>query len=908
MSTTWEWPGSHWWRVDLHAHTPASYDFNSQSAGEDPDWPGWITAAHDAGIQAIAITDHNTAEAVGPLQEAAAQIEGAPVLFPGVELTASGGWHLLVLLDPKRKQQHVEDLLSKVGISTDQRGRSETQSSHSVEQILDELGNDALILGAHANGPKGLLQLSGEQRIAVLRHPSLAAVEINPDRETEEEWFNGSRSEIGRRISQVWSSDGHSRRALGQRFTWVKMTRPDLEGLRLALLDGAGSLETATEEDPGDPNTYGSLALESITVRKAKHMGRPDPTTVTFNPWLNVIIGGRGTGKSTLIDFCRKTLRRESELDGSEGDEEGPLREYFNRRMSVPNSRTDEGLVTEGTLIEIVYRKDGERFVLSWSQKGDAHPIDRFHGSERSPQEGNIRERFPVRIYSQKQLFSLARDQNALLTVIDDSQTVRRVELDRDIERLRNQYLSLRAEAREARNRATDLPSRQADLEDINNKLEVLQQGGNAQAWKDYRTRRRQDDIWQAILHEASRVVKAVEKSAEELSVPDLNLGTIVEDDHAVRSLRCGYESLRRTVENVQRDVREALNQARQEIGEIRSGADIDQWRRALTISENAFHAASEWLAEKGISDPNQYERLLGRALDLKREIESLNGEKIRAAELERKATEVLTKYRNRRRELSDRRNRFTDETSSDIIRVEVSGFSSNENIMHELQGIFGTERYRDDRKAIARRIWDEQQEVWNWKGLDEMVAEMRRFLLGETERWQTKDRRFETFLRKVNPERIDRLALYLPEDTVRASFRDHEADEWKPLNQGSPGQQTAALLAFVLGYGDEPILLDQPEDDLDSALIYELLVSRLRETKLKRQVIVVTHNPNIVVHGDAELVLSLDAGSGQSRIKCKGGLQEKAVRDEICRVMEGGREAFKSRYRRIMSPKMTGS
>ena len=133
--------------------------------------------------------------------------------------------------------------------------------------------------------------------------------------------------------------------------------------------------------------------------------------------------------------------------------------------------------------------------------------------------------------------------------------------------------------------------------------------------------------------------------------------------------------------------------------------------------------------------------------------------------------------------------------------------------------------------------------------------------------------------------------------------FQDRRGDGWTPLAQGSPGQQTAALLAFVLGYGNEPIILDQPEDDLDNTLIYELLVNRLRETKLNRQVIVVTHNANIVVHGDAELVLSLEAASGQSRIACEGGLQERKVRDEICRVMEGGEQAFESRYQRIMLP-----
>ena len=178
----------------------------------------------------------------------------------------------------------------------------------------------------------------------------------------------------------------------------------------------------------------------------------------------------------------------------------------------------------------------------------------------------------------------------------------------------------------------------------------------------------------------------------------------------------------------------------------------------------------------------------------------------------------------------------------------------------------------------------------------------MRRFLSGELASWPTHDHRFDAALRRVPPESIDRLALYLPEDTVTVSFQDSRGGGWRSLAQGSPGQQTASLLAFVLGFGSEPIILDQPEDDLDNTLIYDLLVTRLREAKRKRQVIVVSHNPNIVVHGDAELVLSLEAAGGQSRIVCQGGLQERRVCDEICRVMEGGREAFASRYQRIMS------
>ena len=93
---------------------------------------------------------------------------------------------------------------------------------------------------------------------------------------------------------------------------------------------------------------------------------------------------------------------------------------------------------------------------------------------------------------------------------------------------------------------------------------------------------------------------------------------------------------------------------------------------------------------------------------------------------------------------------------------------------------------------------------------------------------------------------------------------------------------------------------MDQPEDDLDNELIYDLIVQQLRAIKHQRQVIVVTHNANIVVNGDAENIIALDIKAGQTQISAQGGLQELPIREQICRLMEGGTAAFEQRYRRI--------
>ena len=903
MSTSWKWPGSRWWRIDLHTHSPASHDFKPEADRANADWPQWVKSVRDAGLDAAAITDHNTAAGIAELQEAAAGLEDAPILFPGVELTASDGVHLLLLMDPGCTRQHIDDLLTRVEIPVEQRGHQTARSSLSVEQILERCGDDALIVGAHVNGQDGLLGLEGQQRLAVLKNRNLAAVEVNPDEKVDDRWLDGSLPEIRRELSRVWCSDGHSMAALGRRFTWVKMTRPDLDGLRLALLDGADSLKPAVREAPGYPNSHAALAIERIVVQQARFIGRQSQVTVAFNPWLNAMIGGRGTGKSTLIDFCRKALRREAELDGSDRSEEGSLRSLFDRRMRVPESRRDEGLLTKETRIAVVYRKEDERFLLFWSLNATDPSIIRLDGDKQIPEEGDIRERFPVRIYSQKQLFALAQDPNALLTVIDDSQVVLKAELYRQIDQLAARYLSLRAEARAAFRQAADLPGRRTLLADVRHKLEVLERGGQAQVLNKYRRLRQQNDTWDAIREAAAQAVESVGRSAEELSVADLELGTTVEEDSAQASLLRAHATLRQTVEELRIAVRDRVGQARRAVGEIDEGEDAVQWRAAVAASKHEFEEATAQLAKEGISDPSEYNNLLERAASLEREIETLKKELFRAEALDKEAVEALTEYREQRSELSKRRRRFATETSSDVIRVVIDPFANRGRLAEGLAEILGIERFESDRQAIARKIQPEQGRPWSWEKLDGMVAETRQFLSGELNFWSAQDRRFEAALRAVPPERIDRLALYLPDDAVEVSFKDRAARSWQPLTQGSPGQQTAALLAFVLGYGSEPIILDQPEDDLDNTLIYELLVSRLRETKTKRQVIVVTHNPNIVVHGDAELVLSLKAAKGQSSVDCQGGLQERDVRDVICSVMEGGREAFESRYKRIIPP-----
>ena len=148
--------------------------------------------------------------------------------------------------------------------------------------------------------------------------------------------------------------------------------------------------------------------------------------------------------------------------------------------------------------------------------------------------------------------------------------------------------------------------------------------------------------------------------------------------------------------------------------------------------------------------------------------------------------------------------------------------------------------------------------------------------------------------------EAFDELSCWFPEDEVNLEYRPKKGAGYKSISLASAGQKTAAMLSFLLIHGDEPLLLDQPEDDLDNAIVSELVVEQLRKNKSHRQLLVVTHNANIVVNADADLVITMEF-NGQIDSTSAGGLQETAVRKDICRVMEGGEEAFRQRYKRIL-------
>lgn len=416
--------GSKWWKFDFHTHSPASCDYGKGEAALKQRTPReWLVDFMRAGIDCVAVTDHNSGEWLEKLKQELANLnteqppDYRPLhLFPGVEISANGNIHLLAIFSAEKNGQEISSLLGAVGYSG-KFGHTDCCTTKSATGVIDEIAQKGgIAIPAHVDQPTGLFHdARGVTLHQVLQNANWFAMEVIDPANPKPALY----TDLKLHHAEVLGTDAHLPTEAGTKYTWVKMTRPDLAGLRLALLDGSLSLQRS-DQMLGDPNGHAALVIESIEIRNARYMGHGQPLEVKLNPWLNAIIGSRGTGKSSVLEFLRIAFRREDELFGK-------LKEDFAEFKKIPRNRDDRGLLTEQTHIQAIYRKDGVRYQIQWDQVSTLEAIQeqQADGSWKIV-AGDVRRRFPIRIYSQKQIFELANRPGALLRVVDDAPEVDR--------------------------------------------------------------------------------------------------------------------------------------------------------------------------------------------------------------------------------------------------------------------------------------------------------------------------------------------------------------------------------------------------------------------------------------------------------------------------------------------------
>lgn len=148
------------------------------------------------------------------------------------------------------------------------------------------------------------------------------------------------------------------------------------------------------------------------------------------------------------------------------------------------------------------------------------------------------------------------------------------------------------------------------------------------------------------------------------------------------------------------------------------------------------------------------------------------------------------------------------------------------------------------------------------------------------------------------NQEKWETLRCSRVQDSVDLKLFRSDGTTAGSISEGSlsDGQRNTAVLALILSQDGGPLIIDQPEDELDSNFVFRELIPMLRKVKSKRQLIISTHNANLPVNGDSEFVYAFEANGGKGTELAQGGLDRSSVTKAVLDIMEGSEEAFRRR------------
>ena len=894
--------GARWWSVDFHAHSPASFDFESEEGKHNQSkakssYEDWLRAYMEAGIDGVVITDHNTFEGIDEARTALKKIyqensDFPPLtIFPGVELTISNGTHILAIFDPSEEAQTISNLIAQCGYDG-RYGGSTTTANITLKDIAPKVrGLGGICIPAHVDTNAGMFARS-QLDLNGLDETTFDAVEVIDDRcvnKAEEYGWAAVLGSDAHFLTTAGCPEDKEAKAPGTHFTYVKAENLDLKGIRLALVDYKESIIRA-RKGADNPNLIPHDYIDYVEVTRNEKT-----ETFNFNPWMNCLIGGRGVGKSTVLEIIRLALGRSTDLKDT------PLEDELARFL--PGTNKQQRWWDDNTSILVQYRKDSLLLRATWSgAKPEVSILEAYIGGQWVSQEGVPEDRTPIQIFSQKQIYELARQPQSFLSMLDRLPEIRKGEWAEEYQQLEGNAKRARQSLRELRQHSGRASRLKGELEEVQSRLKHLNELRSTAEFNELETIQKNLEKADYVTTQSQYKIPELEQQAADLADMAKTTLAIPECQELSARLKSAADLITSGIENIK-------------IG-------IDEWEKTEQRAKWTARSSvlTTWLTEQ--SGASGGSTRLNTHDDLEREKQLINqlaefsSIETKLEEKEREVGDAISALGEKRKELYDRR-----KSAIDILTRSAAG-STKISVHHqaELNGL--SEKLRElfrcptgypslfEETGLPQQILSKQPKspLFATKDIPQFKREIISLLEDGSSSNVVKaglrvDARF--FRRNVTEDQIfdaiTDILLWYPEDLVTVQYRPHESGNYESLDRGSPGQKTAALLAVILQMGSEPLFLDQPEDDLENKLIRQLAVETLKNIKTNRQLVVSTHNANMVVTSGAENILVIEHQSEVPRVEAKGTLQNPIVKDNVCLILEGGEEAIKTRYRRLV-------
>lgn len=928
--------GTRWYKCDLHLHTPESKCFKDRDTVTAEQW---VQEALDKRLDCVAVTDHNSGNWVDQIKEAAK--DTALTVFPGVEITCSDAKvHLLILFDTDKTSQDVYDFLIKADLESkdfaDQLAHTDMKL-RDVATLANERG--AIVIPAHIDEFNGLSVAGNEIIKKFLELDFIHAVQVvheqftvpNKDytKEFKEELKPYLKEYYGTEISDdliknwrqavvlsqeagkailTFSDNPHEKGesnhglwGMGTRYTWIKMEQtPNLESLRQALLLPSFRVKNDFE-CPNDTKPYNhpDQWIESISISNTKITDLEEPLHVEFSPQMNTIIGGRGSGKSSILRFLRGVFpKKVEELKGLD-----TIHKEFEDFFSLYNKRSEKGVLAEGTVIEIVFHRKGEKLkIVSKHISKNENTLDVFRFSnikgdyeaiEEDPNE--FIDLLGFDIFSQKQIYDIGTKTNSLRARIDE-QVPEISDLKGQLKSAKQSFEAKSLSIRQIEERIKVKPALQTQIIDIENRIETFNKSGVSDLIKAEAQFNKDAGIIKNYGAELNKEGTAFQELINEIEVEEISLEQFSES-HSDEIKKIAGEAKSEISK-----IKEELEKLQVKYSQVKTSFDakieLTNWQKAKAVNNESFIAKKEELAEKGISDLTEIEREMKQLTKKKEELAAIVKEEEKLVEETAKKEQLKADYIVIRKNLTEERRKFlNDILKGGNVKAQVKPFRDFEDFEQSLRRILASETGYEDEITEIRDKWHSGQAEKNNKRVIDQVNDIQQEKFDEKKIGYGK--RFINKIKDLNGQSIDQIDLLFPEDDIVIQYKTPGSSDYRSISTASAGQKTAAILTLLLSHGTDPLVLDQPEDDLDNYLIYDLVVEQLRRSKERRQVIVVTHNANIPVNGDSEHIVVMDTETKHIRTKEVGSVERNEIKNEICKVMEGGTDAFSMRAKR---------
>jgi chromosome segregation protein len=935
-------PGAVWRKADLQCHSPRDQGWSQPPSlpGGTPeyekardDWAAsFVAECRTRNLELVSITDHHDMTFVPYVVKAGASDKFTLVL-PGVEVTCNDNTQCLVLFDPAVPAAIWTHFLGKLkgvtqGSANEAKVTKAINANISIKELFDDVIGDKVlrdvcVMLPHFSDPQAHKSLNEQGH-----HERFASIECDGvyiekpfselDKGTKEKAYGEIPNWGTRRRAIIATGDNKTPTwdRLGTHECWIKLGDETIEALRQALLADEARISHTTPVIPSE---------RIVELRVLSTLTGEELFTMSFNDGFNVIIGGRGSGKSALLEYLRFGLGR-------------TLKDLPRREVDVFDTSFDrEAQLIDDTLgedgyVEVIIEREGVRETwLRTSKDRDAITITNEDDSETEFSIEDAQLRFPARAFSQKGLSTTMNDSaNAaeqITGIAAAEQLDKRREIDSSIERVKRQisttlrkqtaYWEIQLERKRSQTHIADLKRRIAAIatrlekegvsKDTLNVIGMKAVYDRARNYHGQVNRARSNDIERLVaIHDNFLNIKIASFQGAE-AFPE-----IAALDSALTTAR----------DNVLKYVQAALDQMNVlglaytdsfsafEHREAAFKLELDAAVQAQTAHKQLLEDSAKLTAE--LKDAEAVELQIGEQEAANKdapkqfseacaELDKLLTERIRvlteaALKVEGQSSKML-KAKHRR---DPRPREFIDALMKIMASARVHDVEAKcEDWVKDLAKHDADPTWATVRNALLTLFKAKIMAGSPTEPSDEHAKKIKDLIFSES---SLTDQQTHRVYQNLDDDRLSDLFAAVPRDYIVMNYVDQGRDV--EFEKASPGQQASALLELLLRQSAGTLLIDQPEDDLDNRVIMQI-VSLIRRSKDRRQLLFTTHNPNIVVNGDADKVIALKSGDtaqgtdSRIQIDVDGAIETPAIRKVITHIMEGGKAAFDLRNRK---------